>query len=64
MPRPAAVLAAAGLATTRLVACEKPTPDVTLQNGSTSTVVKPQTYCFDAGRCQLGHDGHDRKLTR
>jgi len=46
--RIAAAGAGAAALVTVLAACSKPTPDVTVQSGSTSTVVKPQTYCFDA----------------
>jgi hypothetical protein len=54
-----AVLAvAAGVLT--LAACDKPTPGVTIQSGSTSTVLKPQTYCFDAkpSHCRLTTSGN------
>jgi hypothetical protein len=54
-----AVLAvAAGVLT--LAACDKPTPGVTIQSGSTSTVLKPQTYCFDAEptHCRLTTSGN------
>lgn len=56
MPRSRRVLgAAAGLATAAVVltGCEKPVPGVTILSGSTTTVVHPQTYCFDATHCRF-----------
>ncbi|HEY3736115.1 MAG TPA: DUF2771 family protein [Jatrophihabitans sp.] len=38
--------------TVALAACSKPAPDVTVQSGSTSVVVKPSTYCFDPDKCK------------
>lgn len=54
----AVLVVAAGVLT--LAACDKPTPGVTIQSGSTSTVLKPQTYCFDAkpSHCRLTTSGN------
>jgi hypothetical protein len=56
------LLAALGVlaAVMTLAACQKPTPGVTLQSGSTSTVLKPQTYCFDAKTkdCRVAASGN------
>jgi hypothetical protein len=43
-----ATVAAVAGAATMLTSCDKPVPNVTFQTGSTSIVVKPQAYCFDA----------------
>lgn len=48
----AAVLGGAALVAT-LTACDKPTPKVTFQSGSTSTQAQPQTYCFDLAHCRI-----------
>jgi hypothetical protein len=45
----AIVITTAGL----LAACQKPVPKVTLQSGSTSTTVNPQTFCFDLAHCRI-----------
>lgn len=55
--RIAAAGAGAAALVTVLAACSKPTPNVTVQSGSTSTVVKPQTYCFDAVKTHCHFDG-------
>lgn len=56
MPRPvrlaAAALGVAAIATV-LTACDKPTPRVTFLSGSTTVVVRPQTYCFDVQHCRV-----------
>ena len=52
MPRPAAVLAAAGLAAMLLTACDKPAPKITVLGGGKVATVSPSTYCFDADHCR------------
>jgi hypothetical protein len=56
--RALAVLAGAGALSGLLAGCgTKPVPNVTLLSGSTTVVVKPQTYCFDAGHCRVSTKG-------
>jgi hypothetical protein len=54
--RIAAVVLGTAAATAGLTACAKPTPDVTIQTGATSSVIKPQTYCFDLSHCRLSNN--------
>jgi hypothetical protein len=55
--RALAVLAGAG-ALGSLAGCgAKPVPNVTLLSGSTTVVVTPQTYCFDAAHCRVSTTG-------
>lgn len=61
MPRLQRVLAASAVlasTTILLAACEKPTPKVTLLTGTTTTNVKPQTYCFDLAHCRVSDAGY------
>jgi hypothetical protein len=55
MPTARRVLGAAATiaAGTVLTACQKPVPDVTVLSGSETTVVHPQSYCFDAKHCRF-----------
>jgi len=46
-----ATAAIAVAAITMLTACDKPLPKVTVLSGSTTVVLEPQTYCFDASHC-------------
>ena len=55
LTRIAAVVLGTAAATAALAACAKPTPDVTIQTGATSSVIKPQTYCFDLSHCRLSN---------
>jgi hypothetical protein len=48
----AAAVGAAAIATV-LSACDKPTPKVTFQSGSTSTQATAQTYCYDVAHCRI-----------
>jgi hypothetical protein len=52
MPRPAAVLVAAGLAATVLAGCNKPAPKITVLGGGKVVTISPSTYCFDAAHCR------------
>jgi len=52
MPRPAAVLVAAGLATTVLAGCTKPAPKITVLGGGKVVTIAPSTYCFDVAHCR------------
>jgi hypothetical protein len=59
--RALAALAGVGAAAGLLVGCgTKPTPNVTVLTGSTTAVVRPQTYCFDAsgGHCRVSPSGN------
>ena len=44
-------VAAAIAATVTLTACDRPLPKITVLSGSTTVVLGPQTYCFDATHC-------------
>jgi hypothetical protein len=57
MRRPIALAGTLAATAAMLAACDKPTPDVTLQSGSRSTVVRPQTYCFDLAHCRIRTSG-------
>ena len=35
-----------------LSGCEKPLPNITVQDGAHATTVTPSTYCFDATHCR------------
>ena len=60
VPRPLLAVLAVAAGVLTLAACDKPTPGVTIQSGSTSTVLRPQTYCFDAEptHCRLTASGN------
>jgi hypothetical protein len=52
--RPGAVLAATSIAVLGLLAaCDKPSPNVTLQSGATSIVVEPQLYTYTGGPLRI-----------
>jgi len=51
--RATAAAAVAVAAITSLSACDKPLPKVTVLSGSTTVVVGPQSYCFDASHCHF-----------
>jgi hypothetical protein len=64
MPRPVRTIAAvvgAAAVSSLLTGCgSKPTPNVTVLSGHTTSVVKPQTYCFDANpaHCRVSAKGN------
>jgi hypothetical protein len=43
----------AAVAVAVLTGCDRPTPRVTFQSGATSTLARPQTYCFDVAHCRI-----------
>jgi hypothetical protein len=53
MRRPFVLAATFALLAGSLAACQKPFPRITLLNGSVSTTVGAQTYCFDLAHCHL-----------
>jgi hypothetical protein len=53
MRRAIATTAALIAAVAGLTACNKPLPNITVLAGSTTVVVSPQTYCFDASHCHV-----------
>jgi hypothetical protein len=50
--RPVVLLFGLGAAVTVLAGCDKPVADVTVLSGSTTTVLQPSRYCFDAAATQ------------
>lgn len=67
MSRHARTLSVAGAvaAVVLLTGCQKPAPDVTVLSGSTTTVVRAQTYCFDANikHCRIATHGNVGSIT-
>jgi hypothetical protein len=45
-----------------LAGCDKPTPKLTVQEGSFSTTISPSTYCFDAAHCRPSDNGPDGRI--